>query len=197
VAAVAPREEPDEVVRTAQEKMRALIHTAEVTGDPSAPVLQGLAGLLSAMHALTSNVGVQIEAARQPIANEDLNRLSAAAARGASQHTMQLARSANRLTITVGLLGSLALLAVAYGVGSWLGWRSGFNEGNRLGLAANTTLATLPSEEAVVWARLIRDNPTVAEAMQSCRKNVATQNGRAMCSLPVWIEPLLPPNSVR
>jgi hypothetical protein len=139
----------------------------------------------------------RIERVKAPIADEDLNRLSAAAARGASQHTMRLARSANRRTITVGLLGGLALLIAAYAIGSWIGWRSGFNEGNRLGLAANTTLATLPSEEAVVWARLVRDNPTVAEAMQSCRKNVATQNGRAMCSLPVWIEPLPPPNSVR
>lgn len=134
-----------------------------------------------------------IEAARRPLANEDLNRLSSAAARGAQTQAMRLARSANRLTIAVGLLGGLALLIAAYAIGSWSGWRSGFNEGNRLGLAANAALSVLPSEDAAVWARLIRDNPTVAEAMQSCMKNVATQNGRAMCSLPVWIEPLPPP----
>jgi len=135
----------------------------------------------------------RIERVKAPIADEDLNRLSSAAARGASQHTMQLARSANRLTITVGLVGGLVLLVVAYAGGHWFGWRSGFSEGNKLGLAANAALATLPSEEAALWARLIRDNPTVAEAMQSCLKNAGTHDGRAMCSLPVWTEPLPPP----
>jgi len=135
----------------------------------------------------------RIETVKAPIAEEDLTRLSAAAARGAERHAMQLARSANRLTITVGLLGGLALLAVTYGIGAWFGWRSGFNEGSRLGVAANAALAALPSEDAAVWAQLIRDNQTVAQAMQSCLKNAGTQDGRAMCSLPVWVEPLPPP----
>src|SRR3954447_1012312 len=135
----------------------------------------------------------RIEKVKAPIAEEDLNRLSAVAARGASQHAMRLARSANRLTITFGLLGGLALLVAAYGIGSWLGWHSGFNEGNRLGIAANTALAALPSEDAAVWARLIQDNPTMAQGKQSCLKNSGARDGRAMCSLPVWVEPLPSP----
>jgi hypothetical protein len=103
-------------VRTAQDRMRALIRTAEVTGDPSAPVLQGLASVVDAMHVMTADVRNQIEVARQPIPIDEVRR---AVARGISTHAVGIAQSINRVVLAASVAVSVLVLVAAFCGGYW------------------------------------------------------------------------------
>jgi hypothetical protein len=119
VASVTPegsKRAPDEVIRDAQDRMQALVRTAEVTGDPSAPVLQGLAAMLNAMHVMTAGIGSQIEIAQQPIPIEELRQ---AVARGISAHAIGIAESINRAVLAAGVAASVLVLAATFWTGYW------------------------------------------------------------------------------
>lgn len=59
-AEATPVMDSGERVRVAQDKLTALTRTAQVTGDPSGPVLEGLSDTLAAFHGLTFDVGQQL-----------------------------------------------------------------------------------------------------------------------------------------
>lgn len=94
--------------------MQALVRAAEVTGDPSAPVLQGLASVVDAMHVMTTDVRSQNEAARKAIPVEELRK---AVARGISAHAVGIARSINRTALITGITVSAVALAGTFCAG--------------------------------------------------------------------------------
>jgi hypothetical protein len=89
-------------VRGAQDKLAALIRAAPF-GDPSTPVLEGLAGTLAAFHEMTSEIGRQIEAAAVPVRDDDLRR---AVAQGIGAHAGHLVGTLNfrNVLIVAGML---------------------------------------------------------------------------------------------
>src|SRR4051794_33610612 len=101
--------------------MQALIRTAEVTGDPAGPLLQGLAGLLDAMQAMTCNVGTQIAAARQPISKDDLNDLVRRAVYQMDHSLSVRAVSLQRGIVAGAVAAAIALIAIGWLAAGW--WR--------------------------------------------------------------------------
>ena len=113
--ALAP--ELDGTIQEAIAELDRSIMEAKLTDDPLRLPLSALASFLRAQQRLyvdaTLTVGQQIEAAKRPIAEEDIRRITQAAASGASQHAMYLARAANWRTMVI---AGLAVLASAFSV---------------------------------------------------------------------------------
>jgi hypothetical protein len=114
MAAVAPRDsgrDPEAAVRAAQEKMQALIRTAEVTGDPSAPVLQGLAAMLDAQHQLYLETVDTVRQVRQPIDKSDMDRLGRQIIQAIQLNGSLSNLRINRAAVAAVLLAAALLLA--------------------------------------------------------------------------------------
>ena len=117
--------EMDQVIAEARAEMDRLVELGGLQNDPLRHPIQALSVHLGALHALTLDssrtLAKQIEAARQSINDEDIRRLSQAAANGAERRATEVARSANRRTVAIATASVLALMG-ASAVGGWW-WR--------------------------------------------------------------------------
>jgi hypothetical protein len=137
---------------------------------------QALSVHLGALHKLTLNscqmLGKQVEAARQSISDEDIRRLSQAAANGAERRAAELARSANWRTVTIATASVLALMC-ASAVGGWW-WR---------GALPDLTCRDLPDGSRVCF--VFTRPPTQQEAAPSTpAAPVAPTQGPALTKTP-------------
>ena len=117
--------EMDQVIAEARAEMDRLVELGGLQNDPIRHPIQALSVHLGALHTLmltsSRTLAKQIEAARQSINDEDIRRLSQAAASGAERRAAELARSANRRTVAIATASVLALMG-ASAVGGWW-WR--------------------------------------------------------------------------
>jgi hypothetical protein len=113
------------VIAEAQAEMDQLVRLGGLQNDPIRHPIQALSVHLGALHALMLNNGQmlakQIQAARQAVDDEDIRRLSLAAANGAERRAAELARSANLRTAAVATVLILALMCASAAAGSM--WR--------------------------------------------------------------------------
>ena len=83
---------------------------------------------------------------------------------------------------------SLVVFAVSYGAG----YASGRDNGL---VAASTIKAAMGSHAASAWAGLMAANDPVS-ALAECRRKIAQDShGRHYCAMPVWLDPVRPPQS--
>ena len=104
--------EMDQVIAEARAEMDRLVELGGLQNDPLRHPIQALSVHLGALHTLTLNssrtLAKQVEAARQSINDEDIRRLSQAAANGAERRAAEVARSANRRTVAIATASVLA-----------------------------------------------------------------------------------------
>jgi hypothetical protein len=119
--------EMGQVIAEARSEMDRLVGLGGLQNDPLRHPIQALSVHLGALHKLSLNnsqaLAKQVEAARQSISDEDIRRLSQAAANGAERRAAELARSANWRTVTIATASVLALMC-ASAIGGWW-WRGG------------------------------------------------------------------------
>lgn len=117
--------EMDQVVAEARAEMDRLVELGGLQNDPLRHPIQALSVHLGALHTLmldsSRTLAKQIGEARQSINDEDIRRLSQAAANGAERRAAEVARSANRRTVVIATATVLALMG-ASAVGGWW-WR--------------------------------------------------------------------------
>jgi hypothetical protein len=181
-----------DVVTAAQAELQQAIQIGSLRDDPLRHVLQALSTHLGALHKVLTDgsltLAQHIEAARQPVQDEQLRRAVVA---GVSTHTGAAIRAIRARTILIVAGVMLGVTLVGMGAGYWLGREAGFIAGSATAMRANATLSLLPPSEGAVWARLIANNPgSIAASMQQCEKVITTTaDGRKSCALPVWAEP--------
>jgi len=207
VDAVAPQgAEPDELadaIAAAQAELRKAVQLGGMTNDPLRFALEGFALALGAMHKLfavsaqhyqvvSADLDQRIEDAiarsRQPIDEEALGRLQRAAANGAGQHVVALARAHHRRTslLMAGLLVGAAVASLAGGY--WWGHAEAVASIHETEHGLATAFTDGP-DAAAAWLNLMRwNNPS--KALASCGGSRAyTEAGRRACSVPLWIAP--------
>jgi hypothetical protein len=178
--------EVGDVITEARSEMERLMQMGELQNDPLRHPIAALSVHLDALHKLfvdgTLTLASQIEAAKRPVSEEDIRRLTQAAASGASQHAMYLARAANWRTLLIALLAVVAFGLLCVG-GTWLFARSS------LTAAVAGIERQLTGPEAEQWLVLMQNNDLLAS-----NKTCGSEDGRTACSIVLWTGPLPPPS---
>jgi hypothetical protein len=195
--------EPAEVsaaIRHARGELERAVHEGGLSRDPMRLPLGALAVTLGALEKLFTATVTQFRVtsqdldhrlaailgqANQPADPKMMEQLRTAAARGASQEVLALARAHNwRTTLLAGavLAGSVLIAGAAC---YWWGYRAA--EARLVDVPAALG-AALSGRDATVWLDLMRNND-IERVNRSC----ASQNGRRACSFLMWTEQMPPP----
>jgi hypothetical protein len=126
VGQVKTTEDVGKAVRVAQDKLMALARVAQVTGDPSAPVLEALAATVTAIHGMTAGMAQQLDMTE---AVGEVRALVGAAERVADRPVMN--HQQVKTIVLPGLIGAIkpvgalinsVLLVVAFLAGMAVFW---------------------------------------------------------------------------
>jgi hypothetical protein len=197
-------------VETARSEIARSIQLGGLKNDPLVHLMQAVATSLEAQHRLhqasTSHLRDVRNQLQQQVAETTRTAESVLAARQATvvaQLAPQLAKATEQAvrvklwTIklrTLLLAGSAAAILGLTSLGT--GYRLGYATGRDAGLRTQETIVRAARNDgpdaAAIWARLMNDNDP-RPAMAVCEKSVVRQNGQRACSLPVWLDPPLPP----
>jgi hypothetical protein len=198
-------------VEAARASLAAATEKAALTGDPLEAVLEAMSLLLLAKLSL-----YRADAQRSNQLAELIRREAGSACLLAydgrhvawetelvSRLTTQLARATDRAvkarlwtikfrTVSAVAATVVAMTLIAMGGGYALGFGSGrtdrLHTQNMLLAAALRTGAT----GTAMWSQLMNDND-VRAAMVGCENTTTRLSGRRACSLPVWLDPPMPP----
>jgi hypothetical protein len=158
---------------------------ARIHDDPLRLPLSALASFLRAQRGLYADSVVtmqrSIEAARQPVRDEDLRRAGPGHQRPRCQRCPDhgLAQCADRRSHP--------------GRGARGRGRGGYWFGCRLGMTETAPLAGMAPAEASAWSQLMHSNSAVVNAIDICKNQVAkAPDGRRACALPMWLDPPAP-----
>jgi hypothetical protein len=179
----------------------ALVHLdraateAALHDDPLERPFSALASFLRAQRQLyvdgAASLAQHIENAKQPVQDEALRR---AVVQGISAHARAVVAAVNWQTAS--WLTAGALVAVLFGFVGGAQWQSD-RMGAKVASATETVIAahdgfgtSLKALDAAVWLDLIRMNPHITEAIQTCRPLPQSEGGSA-CAVPLWL--MLPP----
>jgi hypothetical protein len=170
--------EPDETIRDALATLDQVIAEAAVYGDPIRHPLMALRVHLRAQQRLfvdgTLALRQQIEAAKQPLNDADLQRLVQAAARGAERQAGELVRAASWRTFVLAVAG-VVVFGVVCTAGGWLWARSSAS------IAVAGIERRLTGPAAAQWRMLIELND-IGQVARTC----APQGGRTACTYAFW-----------
>jgi hypothetical protein len=176
----------DGTIQEAIAELEQSIMEAKLNDDPLRLPLSALASFLRAQQRLyvdaTLTVGQQIEAAKQPISEEDIRRLTQAATNGAQRSTMELARAANWRTLLIAVLVWAGSLTIAVGSTWYIAQSS-------MMTAVAGIERRLTGPEAEQWLVLMQNNDLLAS-----NKTCGPEDGRTACSIVLWTAPLPPPS---
>lgn len=183
--------EASAAIRAAQDSLEQEARKAALVGDPTAGPLSSMSLMLGSMHKLfvdgsltlarqIETAGQHIEAAKQPVRDDELRRAVIA---GIGSHAHAAIRVANWRIITIATTAVIAFGLVCVG-GTWLVARS------HLMAAVAGIEHRMTGPEAERWLTIMQNNDIVAaEKAGTC----APQNGHTACTIAVWVEPLPPP----
>jgi hypothetical protein len=211
VDALSAAPDPLPQVEAARASLAAATEKAALTGDPLEAVLEAMSLLLLAKLSL-----YRADAQRSNQLLELIRREAGGACPLAydgrhvaweteliSRLTPQLARATDRAvkarlwtikfrTLSAVAVAVVAMTLIAMGGGYALGFGSGrtdrLHTQNTLLAAALRTGAT----GTAMWNQLMNDND-VRAAMVGCQNTTTRLSGRRACSLPVWLDPPMPP----
>jgi hypothetical protein len=171
------------VTEAARAELDRAIQLAGLQHDPLRHTFIALGVHLDAMHRLVEG---HITAARRPISDEDLRKLSQSASHGAWRMTAEMMRAHNWRTIAITVLTGVVAISVAGFGGYFYGRQSGITEVQQAINAIPNAAARYGAAGAQHWLALMNNNDIDA-AWARCRQNV--QNGRKACEFALWIEP--------
>lgn len=217
-----PPDDPDRVVRDAQDRLEKAEQRAVIADDPTAEHLHALRAFLAAfastatLHQMTTKRDYHAARDIQDRLDKSINLAVSAARADVSKAHAEMAQSligsiSARVSAemsamarmvwwrTIILASALPIIALLLGAGAgyWRGYQVGHYD------AATTIRSATPIANAVLaqggpaalhdWNNLMRDNPIVA-VMDKCHgKNLAKQDGRTACHMWFWTTPYVPP----
>jgi hypothetical protein len=201
--AATPREAAA-AIRHAREELERAVLEGGLTKDPLRLPLGALAVTLGAMEKLfnatvarfqitSEDFDRRLEAAlhqaSKPVDPKFMDQLRAAAARGASQEVFSLVRTHSlRTSLLAGVVLAGSVLTVGMGCYWWGRWSEGANIRE-----TEWTLAQAfkdGPDAAAAWADLMRDNDLAAALATCTGARVSIQDGRRVCAIPLWLEPV-------
>ena len=163
-----------------QQELDEALARAGLRRDPYGHVLDALGDVVGTFPDLVKH----LEAARQPVRDEELRR---AVIQGIEAHARDVVQAKNWRSTVIGVGMMAALLLIAAGGGYWFGYRTG--------VTSDAIFAVLSPADATTWTHLMAANPGSAKAeLEECQ--AATQHdahGRRACYMPIWIDP---PNAI-
>jgi hypothetical protein len=192
-------------VQEAQQRLARAVTVGRLQNDPLADMVEALSQSLAVQFELHvscareyRNAAVHLEQqlrasiveARQPVDPAALAKLKQAAATGADQRAVDLARSHKWRTLLIS--GAVLAGAVLLALGSGFAWgrqtaNAAIAETDRRLVAAFTD----GPDAARAWVMLIEQND-LPRALANCKGATvyADQAGRKACAMPLYIEPL-------
>ena len=190
-----PPAEVGEEVRAAQERLRRSITIAGLIDDPMRHVLEALATHIGAQHRMHVDAGAMlaeaIRRAQQPVSDETIRRLEAAAANGADRRAFGIIREHWRrnVMLAAGVLLGLALLSGAIGVAAGYFWgrAKAFASVRQTEAGLQTMFRDGPDDAATRLSLATWNDPR--QVLARCKGGQASvQSGRRACLAPLWIE---------
>ena len=184
-----------EEVRAAQERLRRSITIAGLIDDPMRHVLEALATHIGAQHRMHVDAGAMlaeaIRRAQQPVSDETVRRLEAAAASGADRRAFGIIREHWRrnVMLAAGVLFGVALLFGAMGVAAGYFWgrAKAFASARQTEARLQTMFRDGP-DAAATWLSLATWNDP-RQVLARCKGDqVSVPSGRRACLAPLWIE---------
>ena len=205
-----PADELDAAVETARSEIARSIQLSGLKNDPLVHLMQAVAASLEAQHRLhrasaahlrdvSGRLDQQVAEAATTTESVLMGRQAAVVAQLAPQlaKTTDHAIRAKLWTIKLRTLlltgwAVVVLGLVSIGTGYGLGYATGQDAGLRTQETIVRAARSDGPEAAAIWARLMNDNDP-RPAMAVCENSIVRQNGQRACSLPVWLDPPLPP----
>jgi hypothetical protein len=140
----------------------------------------------SAMLGLLPPLVQRIEAARQPVRDQELQRAVVAGVRACATDIIR------DNTLRTWLIGAAVAVSWTAAVGAGVWWWAQ----SHLTQAITGIQHHLTGTEATGWLTLIENNnlPAVLAAAEKANA-CGPQNGREACTLPLWLGPLPPPTT--
>lgn len=215
-----PPDDPEAVIRAAQDKLERDEQRAMIAGDPAAQHLHSLRAFLAAfgaavnLHQMTTKRDFYAVREVQTRLDKTLDRaVSAAQADVAKAHaemaqsligsigaraSAELAKMSRVVwwrSIMFATLAALAIIVASAGIGYWRGYQAGHHNVDQIYRTTIALRAALLKRNPVAyadWNKLIEDNP-IRSIMSDCHgANLARQDGRTACNMWLWITPYVP-----
>ena len=216
-------DDPDRVVRDAQDRLEKAEQLAVIADDHTAEYLHALRAFLAAfastanLHRMTTkrdfhavhqiqsrldkSITLAVDAARVDVAKAHAEMAQSLIGSIGARASAELSAMSRRLWFRNVILASalpLIALLIGGGIGYWRGYQAGHHA------TATIIRSAAPIARAVVasggplalhdWNNLMTDNPIVA-VMNKCHgNNLGKQDGRTACHMWLWITPPVPPS---
>jgi len=216
-------DDPDRVVRDAQDRLEKAERLAVIADDHTAEYLHALRAFLAAfastanLHRMTTkrdfhavhqiqsrldkSITLAVDAARADVAKAHAEMAQSLIGSIGARASAELSAMSRRLWFRNVILASalpIIALLIGGGIGYWRGYQAGHHA------TATIIRSAAPIARAVVasggplalhdWNNLMTDNPIVA-VMNKCHgNNLGKQDGRTACHMWLWITPPVPPS---
>lgn len=187
-------EGPASALGSVRTKLRHAEQVARLAGDPVADgyaVLSDFADALdttvASLSASIRTIETALEQARRPFTQDILGPVQRAAAAGATEEVLSVARAIRwRASVFVGATVAIVAL-IACGAG--LSWGRASAEDSFRTTQANLQAAFQHGpKDAARWLALMRWND-IGDALQHCQAFTGQASGRHACMVPLWIAP--------
>lgn len=185
---------PDDRIAEAQAELRRAAELGAMRSDPLRFVLDAIATALGTIHdmmtllgATGERVAAAAEQVRKPISQDILGPVQRAAAAGATEEVLKVARTMRWRTAVLSGVGVGLAAAIAFCGGySWgeIDAASSF----RATEASLSAAFQHGPKDAARWLALMRWN-NIGDALRHCQAFTDQTSGRRACMVPLWVAP--------